>query len=508
MTVLLAFRFCKVMAGPVIKELSEPCSWTLMSSHGENETVTLSVESTDSLISQVCQALGCGHMLSRKENRAPPNSTCLTGCFYHNPEITNCTEVVESTCTVLSHVLCGNNAVRLVGGSHRCAGRVELWKAGQWGTVCDDGWEKQDADVVCAQLGCGYALSVSGQGGPFGQGKGPIFLDELNCTGTERNLWECPALEEGHDCGHKEDAAVVCSEFKALRLTGGLDRCSGRVEIHRNGTWGTICDSSWAIQEATMACTMLKCGTPSRFTGFPSHFHHNNGTLWWYLCKKEHKHLWECTEYANPAYACIGTHAAGLICNELFVPPAYTELQSNLPAQENNYQESVNIIKMTSNTTEYNGVSNPQSFWTQSSVESTTYDTDQEQNDYCSDPAQPLSTFRNSLRYSAEGRVPVLKNSNLDSVTEEGMLHVPDDYQQIRKIPSVSPSVDSFDSSSTSSGECYENTGTNADDQAATNGYSSGEDSELYSPVSPDPVQDSPESDYDDIGNYQPLSSA
>lgn len=88
---------------------------------------------------------------------------------------------------------------------------MELWNAGEWGTVCDDEWDKEDADVVCAQMKCGYAISVNGQGGPYSQGKGPILMDELNCTGQERSLWECPAVREDHDCGHKEDAGVVCS---------------------------------------------------------------------------------------------------------------------------------------------------------------------------------------------------------------------------------------------------------------------------------------------------------
>lgn len=118
--------------------------------------------------------------------------------------------LVLSKCLYVPTASSGNAAVRLVGGGHRCGGRVEVWR-GSWGTVCDDKWDMEDANVVCSQLGCGYAVSVNGQGEPYGQGTGPIHLDELNCTGIERSLWECPALTQGHDCGHKEDAGVVCS---------------------------------------------------------------------------------------------------------------------------------------------------------------------------------------------------------------------------------------------------------------------------------------------------------
>lgn len=101
--------------------------------------------------------------------------------------------------------------MRLAGGPDRCAGRVELWKNGAWGTVCDDGWDLRDGHVVCGQLGCGYAINVTGQGDWFPPGSGPIHLDELSCTGREENLWECPARWQDTDCGHKEDAGVVCS---------------------------------------------------------------------------------------------------------------------------------------------------------------------------------------------------------------------------------------------------------------------------------------------------------
>ena len=101
--------------------------------------------------------------------------------------------------------------VRLVGGATSDEGRVEVFGNGQWGTVCDDGWDINDATVVCRQLGFFGASGAPGQAA-FGLGTGPILYDEVGCTGNEASISSCPHNGLGvHDCSHFEDAGAICS---------------------------------------------------------------------------------------------------------------------------------------------------------------------------------------------------------------------------------------------------------------------------------------------------------
>ena len=80
----------------------------------------------------------------------------------------------------------------------------------KWGTVCDDDWDTSDAEVVCRQLG--YNLTGGAyQYAYFGQGTGYIWLDDVQCTGSETHLVNCTNEGIGnHNCEHDEDAGVQC----------------------------------------------------------------------------------------------------------------------------------------------------------------------------------------------------------------------------------------------------------------------------------------------------------
>ncbi|XP_027030202.2 neurotrypsin isoform X1 [Tachysurus fulvidraco] len=162
--------------------------------------------------------------------------------------------------------------VRLSGGATAYEGRVEVYHAGQWGTVCDDQWDNNDAEVVCRQLSLG-GTAKAWVGAYFGAGVGRVLLDEVSCTGNELSIEQCPKTAWGeHNCDHSEDAGVSCTPLTdgSVRLVGGAGGFEGRLEVHYHGRWGTVCDDGWTNTNTQVVCRQLgyrsgQSANPERF---------------------------------------------------------------------------------------------------------------------------------------------------------------------------------------------------------------------------------------------------
>lgn len=201
---------------------------------------------------------------------------------------------------------CGNHTVQLMDGSTPWEGRVQVTRGGLTGTICDDQWDDHDATVVCRSLGMSYG-GVAISNAAFGQGSGPVWLDNVQCTGLEKALHQCKHKGWGqHDCDHSEDAGVRCfttprttaptyartttsftttpelvvtstptptptmstitttlttesenGSHAMLQLVGGQGEHMGNIALSIAGQSYRVCDDYWDDAAATVVCRML-----------------------------------------------------------------------------------------------------------------------------------------------------------------------------------------------------------------------------------------------------------
>uniref|UniRef100_A0AAY4ET66 Lysyl oxidase homolog n=1 Tax=Denticeps clupeoides TaxID=299321 RepID=A0AAY4ET66_9TELE len=221
-------------------------------------------------------------------------------------------------------------SVRLKGGTHQGEGRVEVLRGSEWGTVCDDRWNLQAASVVCRELGFGSAKEAL-TGARMGQGVGPIHMNEVQCSGQERSIWNCRFKNiTSEDCQHTEDASVRCNTpymgfHKMVRITGGRSQYEGRVEVlsldvNRTQRWGLLCGEGWSTREAMVVCRQLGLGYANHGLQETWYWDGSNVTdMAWsgVKCVGDELALSQCQRHK--VFSCQKTatrFAAGVICSE------------------------------------------------------------------------------------------------------------------------------------------------------------------------------------------------
>lgn len=134
------------------------------------------------------------------------SSTACTSCA--DDRFLNGTECIFSCAPRL---VGQRREIRLTGkNSSELAGRLEVFVNGAWSTVCNKDFDFREASVACRQLGFSGAVGAL-KSSVHGAGSGKIWSENLNCTGREKNLLNCPRPRgPPRLCYHSIDVGVSC----------------------------------------------------------------------------------------------------------------------------------------------------------------------------------------------------------------------------------------------------------------------------------------------------------
>ncbi|XP_052826276.1 deleted in malignant brain tumors 1 protein [Octopus bimaculoides] len=242
-------------------------------------------------------------------------------CLGNEYSIANCSHSPwgQSHCKYpgAAGVHCLNVTTRLVDGTNRSNGRVEVFYNGAWGTVCERGWDRRDALVICRMLG--YSDATTKPLGTFKSGFGSIWVDEANCSGSEQSIADCTGNIWGTtECNHKQDVGIACRNL-TVRLVAGKTSAEGRVEVFFNGKWGTVCDDGWNEDSALVVCRML--GYNGAIYYGKARYGPGTGPIWIddLKCSGKEHFITDCKFNDWGKHDCSHAEDAGVLCRNISV---------------------------------------------------------------------------------------------------------------------------------------------------------------------------------------------
>ncbi|XP_034384802.1 scavenger receptor cysteine-rich type 1 protein M130-like [Cyclopterus lumpus] len=283
----------------------------------DNDMSLLNLKTAD----VVCGQLDCGSAVSTRN---------IMNEFYAVMWLirTTCVQpktAVRECLLTMSHLSLSNieikcsESVRLVNGTSLCSGRLEV-KSDQsdqsWSSVCEDDFDRQDAEVVCRELGCGVPSVL--QGALYGESESPMWTKEFQCEGHESVLLDCRSSARNTGSAGKA-VGLNCSDFTEpdeVKLVGGSNHCVGGLELKHEGNWRPVDIYSWDLVSAAVVCRQLDCGSALSI-GRRDDLYHPNGWRVKTSCGQSDSTIRECV-FIYPDYS---VKILEVTCSDFLVQP-------------------------------------------------------------------------------------------------------------------------------------------------------------------------------------------
>uniref|UniRef100_A0A8C7H7Z0 Lysyl oxidase homolog n=1 Tax=Oncorhynchus kisutch TaxID=8019 RepID=A0A8C7H7Z0_ONCKI len=245
-------------------------------------------------------------------------------------------------------------------------GYLEVKDGGKWRQICDLEWTEMNSRVICGMYGFPGEKRYNTKVYNFAwRRKKNYWGFGVNCTGNEASLHGCKLghkveLRGNTTCEKGLPVVVNCVPGRAfapshaqgfskayrveqplVRLRGGANIGEGRVEVLKNGEWGTVCDDSWNLEAATVVCRELGFGSAKEaLTGGklgqgmgPVHMNEVK-------CSGFEKSLTECY-FNRDALGCSHEEDAAVRCN---VPAMGFQNRLRLSGGRNPFEGRVEVL--------------------------------------------------------------------------------------------------------------------------------------------------------------------
>ncbi|KFO37172.1 Antigen WC1.1 [Fukomys damarensis] len=189
---------------------------------------------------------------------------------------------------------------------------------GGWTPVSAANFTLPTARVICAELGCGKAVSVR-EDLSFRVEAGQVWAEQFRCEGQEPELWLCPRVPcAGGSCSHTGTVQVVCSELTEVRLRSSVpSSCAGQVEMRKSENWRMLCASHWSAANSQVVCRQVGCGVALPTPKGAHSAGGGGGEIWpdRFHCSGAESFLWNCPVSALGVPACSPGNAAMVVCS-------------------------------------------------------------------------------------------------------------------------------------------------------------------------------------------------